>query len=125
MPSERGLFVYNVDWAALNNSNPVTVTFNRVVPMFDENNQPLVPFHMQGGEFSPGSQLLYISTGYFQDDSARADAEGIHVLETNTFRRVSHSTRGVSGQPFDFFYSPGGSSQEQPQGLTLWDLDDG
>ncbi|MFO0856198.1 MAG: hypothetical protein U0640_02435 [Phycisphaerales bacterium] len=125
VPSERGLFVYKVDWAALNNSNPVTVTFNRVVPMFDENNQPLVPFHMQGGEFSFGSQLLYISTGYFQDDNARADAEGIHVLETNTFRRVRHSTRGVSGQPFDFFYSPGGSSQEQPQGLTLWDLDDG
>lgn len=125
VPSERGLFVYDVDWAALNNSNPVAVTFNRVVPMFDENNQPLVPFHMQGGEFAPGSQLLYISTGYFQDDNARADAEGIHALETNTFRRVRHSTRGVSGQPFDFFYSPGGSSQEQPQGLTLWDLEDG
>lgn len=124
-PAERGLHVYNVDWAALENPNPVTITFNRTVPLFDENNQSLVPFHMQGGEFARGDQLLYLSSGQFNDENDTADREGIHVIDTTTFTRVRHSTRGVAGQLFDFYYNPGGSSEEQPQGLTLWDLDDG
>jgi hypothetical protein len=124
-PAERGLRVYDVDWAALSNPDPVTITFNRTVPMFNESNQPLVPGHMQGGEFAPGGQLLYLSSGFFDDDNATADSEGIHVIDTTTFRRVRHSTRGVAGQLFDFYYNPGGSTEEQPQGLTLWDLDDG
>lgn len=124
-PAERGLHVYNVDWAALSSPDPVTITFNRTIPMFDESNQPLVPGHMQGGEFAPGGQLLYLSSGFFNDDNDTADREGIHVMDTNTFRRVRHSTRGVSGQLFDFYYNPGGDTEESPQGLTLWNLDDG
>ncbi len=124
-PAERGLHVYHVDWAALSNPNPVTITYDRTIPLYDENNQPLVPGHMQGGEFAPGDRLLYLSTGFFNDDNSTADREGIHVIDTTTYRRVRHSTRGVSGQLFDFYYNPGGSTEESPQGLTLWDLDDG
>jgi len=124
-PSQRGLRVYNVDWTSLANLNPVTITFNRTIPMFDENNQPLVPGHMQGGDFAHGDQLLYLSSGRFDDSNDTADREGLHVLDTGNFRRVRHSGRGVVGELFDLYYNPGGDTEEQPQGLTLWDLDDG
>ena len=124
-PAQLGLRVYNVNWAALGTPNPVTVTFNRDIPMWDESGRPLELFHMQGGEFAPGDRLLYLSSGSFNDENAAADREGIHVIDTTTFQRVRHSSRGVAGQLFDCYYNPGGSTQEQPQGLTLWDLDDG
>ncbi len=41
-----------------------------------------------------------------------------------TWRRVGHSTRGTGGH-FDFYYDPGFPTYEEPEGLTIWDLDDG
>lgn len=122
---QLGLLVYNVNWASLGTPDPLMVTFNREIPMWNESGQPLELFHMQGGDFAPGDRLLYLSSGYFNDNNETADREGIHVIDTTTFQRVRHSSRGVAGQLFDCYYNPGGSSQEQPQGLTLWDLDDG
>jgi hypothetical protein len=124
-PAQRGLRVYNVNWESLATPDPLIVTFNRNIPMWNENGQPLELFHMQGGEFAPGDQLLYLSSGFVNDDNDTADREGIHVIDTTTFQRVRHSSRGVAGQLFDFYYNPGSGSNEQPQGLTLWDLDNG
>jgi hypothetical protein len=33
--------------------------------------------------------------------------------------------RGVNDSYFNYAYSPGGGSYDEPEGLTIWDLDDG
>ena len=123
--NQRGLRVYTVDWDALQFSQQAIITFDRTIVMLDESGTPLGIRNVQGGEFAPGDQLLYLTSGSFSDDNDDADLGGIHVLETTTFRRVRHSSRGVAGQIFDFYYDPGFDTFEEPQGLTLWDLDDG
>ncbi|MGE3181736.1 MAG: hypothetical protein AB7N71_08905 [Phycisphaerae bacterium] len=123
--NQRGLRVYNVDWNTLQLSQQATITFDHTVLLFDVNGAPLGIRTMQGGEFAPGDQLLYLSSGYALDNNDDADRGGLHVFDTATFRRVQHSSRGVNGQIFDFYYDPGFDTFEEPQGLTLWDLDDG
>lgn len=123
--SQRGLRVYSVDWNALHFSQQALITFDRTIVMLDESGTPLGISNMQGGEFAPGDQLLYLSSGDSQDDNDDADRGGIHVFETTSFRRVRQSTRGVDGEIFDFYFDPGFDTYEEPQGLTLWDLDDG
>lgn len=122
---QQGLMVYNVNWASLTTPDPLAITFNREVPLWNESGQPLELFHVQGGDFAPGDHLLYLSSGNFDDDDNAADREGIHVIDTTSYQRVRHSSRGVAGELFDFYYDPGNDTFEQPQGLTLWDLDNG
>lgn len=123
--NQRGLRVYSVDWNALQFNQQVSITFDRTILLLDESGAPLGIRNVQGGEFAPGEQLLYISSGDSLDDNSDADRGGIHVFDTATFRRVRHSGRGVAGEIFDFYFDPGFDTYEEPQGLTLWDLDDG
>src|SRR6185503_2510917 len=76
---------------------------------------------MQGGEFAPGDNLLYLVSGFFDDEDGLEEMEGIHVFETVTYQRVAHSTRGYGH--FDYYYDPGLPTYEEPEGLTIWDLD--
>lgn len=122
-PPRWGLRLYTVDWNQLQANGEAIIAFDHSIPMLNESGDPLELVHMQGGDFAPGEQLLYLSSGSTLDDNDAADREGIHVIDTTTFQRVRHSTRGVAGQLFDFYYNPG--DNESPEGLTLWDLDNG
>lgn len=124
-PSQQGLRVYTVGWSALETSSQAIVAFDRTIPVLNESGAPLELLHIQGGEFDPGGRLLYVSSGYYDEENAAADREGIHVIDTATFRRVRHSARGVAGQLFNFYYNPGADTYEEPQGLTIWNLDQG
>lgn len=122
-PPRWGLRLYTVDWDRLQTDDEAIISFDHSIPMLDESGAPLELFHMQGGDFAPGEHLLYLSSGSTLDDDNTADREGIHVIETKTYTRVRHSSRnGVD--LFSCYYDPDGN-EEMPEGLTLWDLDDG
>ncbi len=119
-----GLRVYDFDWNLLHTAGQAAMTFELEIPLLNEQGAGLELTTMQGGEFAPGGNLLYIISGFYTDSDALADREGIHAFETSTYRRVAHSTRGFGH--FDYYYNPGFvTGAEEPEGLTIWDLDDG
>ncbi|UCE60653.1 MAG: hypothetical protein JSU63_02660 [Phycisphaerales bacterium] len=99
---------YQVNWSELHQGQALELNHMRRVYWGDLN---LILSHVQGGVFSPSGELLYIV------------ADGIHVFETETWRRIKQSTNG-SGV-FNYEFSPGFSEYEEPEGLTIWDLEDG
>jgi hypothetical protein len=74
--------------------------------------------HMQGGEISPSGQLLYLVAGFY--DQLRP-TDGIHVFDLSTRRRIQRSTNGFGH--FNYEFHQGGFVDEEPEGLTIWDLD--
>lgn len=126
-PSQRGVRVYTVDWNALANTGEAIINFSRDLPLLDESGAPLELVTVQGGDLTTGDGLLYLSSGNNDDDIPTADREGIHVIETATFQRIRHSSRGEEDtlDLFDFYYNPNEVTDPGPRGLTLWDLDDG
>jgi hypothetical protein len=101
----------------------------------DENGDPLNLGLMAGGVFSPSGDFVYIVTGgmvldcingvAIDEDWMRANG-GIHVLDTTSqpWRRIKKSTNG-SGS-FDYNFEPDLSGGcDEPEGITVWDLDDG
>lgn len=124
------LKVYDFDWPLLQSANQAALTLHGVQPMTDEQGAPLELVTMQGGEFAPGDELLYVISGFYDDDDGLEEREGIHALRRMTdpngqisWQRVAHSTRGYGH--FDFYYDPGFPTYEEPEGLTVWDLEDG
>lgn len=123
------LLRYSLNWPLLHSSGQAQLTVLSSQPMLDEQNAPLDLVTMQGGEFGPGGRLLYLISGFYDDDNGLEEREGIHVFESFAesgnikWRRIGHSTRGFGH--FDFYYNPGFDTYEEPEGLTVWDLDDG
>jgi hypothetical protein len=50
-------------------------------------------------------------------------ADGIHVFDLSTGTRIQRSTNGYGY--FNYEFHPGLPSSEEPEGITIWDLDDG
>lgn len=123
------LTTYDLNWPLLQSSGVAQLTVRGSESMLDEQNQPLDLVTMQGGEFAPGGQILYLISGFYDDDNGLEEREGIHVMQrvdqsgVISWRRIAHSTRGFGH--FDFYYDPGFPTYEEPEGLTVWDLDDG
>lgn len=128
-----GLRVYSLNWQMLHESAVADVDFEVEITPHNEQGDILEMRTMQGGQFAPGDKLLYIISGFLDDTNEVADQEGIHVLETAGYTRVQHSTRGYGY--FDYYYDPGFGfpcclnpeccTAEEPEGLVIWDLDDG
>ncbi|MFC1573068.1 hypothetical protein ACFL6M_05660 [Candidatus Eisenbacteria bacterium] len=116
MVGQTALLRYEVDWDALVSEPPV-LTLQPLDPFYllDENGDPMelgvegFGGGIQGGTFSPSGRLLFMM------------ADGIHVFDVSTGRRVVRSTNG-SGH-FNYQYDPGFFVREEPEGLTYWDLD--
>jgi hypothetical protein len=77
--------------------------------------------YVQGGCFSPSGQYLYTSNGDCEHD---CDC-GIHVFEKTPlgFHLVRSSEQDE--YPFKYEYHPSWTCGEEPEGLTIWDLDGG
>ncbi len=125
------LKTYDVNWPLLQSSGILSTTARTPEAMLDEAGAALDLVTMQGGEFAPGGQLLYLISGFYDDSGGLEEREGIHILQREvqpggavSWRRVAHSTRGIGGH-FDFYYDPGFPTYEEPEGLTIWNLDDG
>ncbi|MCA9759651.1 MAG: hypothetical protein KDA27_27895 [Candidatus Eisenbacteria bacterium] len=116
------IFKYSVDWDRLVNQHDLVLTEMGEIPIYDESGQNLLDLvTMQGGEFAPGSKLLYLLSGFHDDDANERVSEGIHVMDTTTWRRVAHSTNGYGYFNYDYSSVWDG----EPEGLTVWDLDNG
>lgn len=102
---------YLINWNALRNSQNLILSIAPPVPLFDEAGSQIILQSVQGGVISPGGQLLYIV------------ADGIHVFDFSTGKRLRRSTSG-SGY-FNYEFHPGFPKYEEPEGITIWDLDDG
>jgi hypothetical protein len=118
-----GLRFYFFDWNQLHANGIAAIAFDHELETLNEQGGRLEMVTMQGGEFASGGGLLYLISGFHDDDNGQEDREGIHVLETTNYQRIAHSTRGFGH--FDFYYDPGFPNYGEPEGLTVWDLDDG
>jgi len=115
------LYRYSVDWNALDNQEQLSLSDETQIILRDGNGNPLPLSHMQGGVFSVSGDLLYMVTGMVGEDP---DIHGIHVFDTGSWHRVQHSTNGTGHFNYEFDPSEG-SSDEEPEGITIWDLDGG
>ena len=124
---------FYVNWALFQASGEHDLTLEPQSPILlqDEAGAPLELKGAQGGEYSDDGQLLYFSNGY--GDLAQA-TWGVHVFETSTHsgaecgaagspclvaRRLERSHNGPGGFACEF----NTSNLEEPEGLTVWDLD--
>jgi hypothetical protein len=145
---------YEMPWSSLSvsgYSGPFTITYNGFHRDFMDGiaDTALDLHNMQGGEFTPSGELLYISNGGGHCAGAGADdagwpTDGIHAFETLNWREIKHSTnrcydpnlrQGTSNcdhpqsdyfdLSYDFDCGFWEFHAEQPEGLTIWDLYDG
>lgn len=89
--------------------------------------------NMQGGEFSPSNELLYISngSGHCYKGLGFHPTDGIHVIDTKTWTEIERSTNAFNEiqetNYFEYTYDFGCGFFEvdshSPEGLTIWDLD--
>lgn len=84
----------------------------------DESNAPISIEHMQGGAISENDDLIYVVSGFYDE---HYDNDGINVFDLQTGLRVQRSTNG-SGY-FNYEFHPGWSRYEEPEGITVWDVD--
>lgn len=121
---------YSLNWNELA-VKPPALTFVEQIDFFDEQGNPLILAHTQGGVFSESGGLLYMLTGIIVqwcpggapiDEDWMRENGGIHVFDTKTWRRVHQSTNGFGH--FNYRFSPDLSGGcDEPEGITLWDLD--
>lgn len=118
-----GVARYSIAWETLADpmAPALSAPFHETISLLGGNGQWLHLEHPQGGEFSPSGDLLYVVSGYLDDTEEEQISEGIHVFETTTWTRVQHSTNGHG--MFNYAYNPDGPINEEPQGVTIWDLD--
>ncbi len=108
-PGEGPLFRYRITGSRL-------TLLDRVV-LRDEQGTPVVLDTVQGGTLARDDRL-YLSCGFWKDPHP---SWGLHLFDLRTQRRIVRSTNG-SG-PFNYEFHPGGSTDEEPEGLTYWNLD--
>jgi len=124
------LLRYAIPWSLIASSGYLgqfSVTHKDTHPLRDEFGNSLLLNHMQGGEFTPSGELLYVNCGIFKD---RFPTDGIHVFDTASWKRVQRSFNSgfrYSCCPPYFIYRFDNTFEggEEPEGLTIWDLDDG
>lgn len=88
-------------------------------------NQPFKLFSMQGGEFSPSGELLFVSCGIFVD---QYPTDGLHVFNTNNWQEIQRSFNGgftCCPPYFQYAFDNSFDGGDEPEGLTYWDRGDG
>ncbi|MFZ5995488.1 MAG: hypothetical protein ACOYU4_10945 [Thermodesulfobacteriota bacterium] len=117
---DNPMFRYEVDFDKIRLRGQVIRSFKDRYQVYKPNGAGLELRHMQGGVFSEDGNL-YIVNGYYKDCSRRRS--GVHVFDAETGRRIAKSTNGYGR--FNYEFHPGWPNHEEPEGITLWDLDDG
>lgn len=120
------IFIYSIDWQLLAQSGSMSLHYVDRFQLLDEVGVPL-SIGGQGGDFSESGDLLYINNGYYGSYDPYKD--GVSVIDMQTKKRIAKSTND-GAQPFWYGYDPDcvppfESNCEEPEGLTVWDLDDG
>lgn len=119
---------YSVNWenvpgAWTGSEYIVTLVPAADITVLDESGSPLQLGHTQGGVFSESGRLFYILVGQIHDHEVN---EGINVFDTTTWKRIRRSdNQSKPDDLFDYNFDPGSPYYEEPEGITIWDLDDG
>lgn len=108
------LLKYSVDWSRLQQTGELRLQLIDIVPLRDASGTgPIAVTNVQGGEFTPDGHLLYLV------------ADGIHVFDAsdtlNGLRRTQSSSNGAG--PFNYQFNDGPPNFDEPEGLTIWDLE--
>jgi len=111
---------FMVYWETLRKDRKLTFDTLSPIRLQDESGKQVFIDTPQGGAISPSGNLLYLVAGYAEGSHP---SWGIHVFDLRTGRRIGRSQSG-SG-PFNYEFHPGWSKYEEPEGMTIWDLDDG
>jgi hypothetical protein len=111
-------YKYKLRWDLL--PNEVKLELQGEIPFLDKFGNPLTLTCMQGGVFSESGHLLYVVSGFYDKHYPN---DGMNVFDMQTGRRVAQSTNGYGH--FNYEFHPGWSKYEEPEGLTIWDLDNG
>jgi len=135
--SGKRIQVYDVDWNKIANKDPSFLTHLREFPLYHEDGtefatiaimQPGIPAPIpwneldaqQGAAFSPNGNLFFMSQGH---SNTPASLSGIKVFDAQTGHIIFRSD--TKDMPFKFEFKPRWPYKwEEPQGLTVWDLDD-
>lgn len=129
---------YNVNWSALINGDQNAITFLEHIPLYDTNGGTVDELrHMQGGEFTPSGESLYLICGsagcdiiIAQIQSEPEPSDGIHVFSTSNWREQRRSLNSTDldipfSYTFDNTCACGIFGSQTPEGLTIWNLDGG
>lgn len=111
---------FGVYWETLRKDRKLTFDTLNSIHLQDESGKQVFIDTPQGGAISPGGNLFYLVAGYAEGSHA---SWGIHVFDLRTGRRIRRSQNGEG--PFNYEFHPGGLKYEEPEGMTIWDLDDG
>ena len=96
---------FNVNWNLLKYNNALSLAVAPPLPL------AVTLEGVQGGVVTPSGELLYMV------------ADGIHVFELSTGQRIKQSNNG--GGLFSYMYNSSLPENDEPEGLTIWDLDGG
>jgi hypothetical protein len=143
------VFQYQVSWNELPDTgcnSHLNLTWKRNCLIKDVNGNIDTLHNMQGGEFTSSGKLLYLSSGrgfcYFGAEDAGDPSDGINVFvfdSDSNFHQIRHSTNRCYEAPYvsdcdhpwsdcfdltyDFNCGMFETHADQPQGLTIWDID--
>jgi hypothetical protein len=114
------LVEYAVNWTLLDSIGQLEVDDMREIVLCDEVGTPFVLHERQGGAVTPSGRYIFITSG---NANTLEPYNGIHVFDLETGWRIDRSTHGYGR--FNFEWVPGGGEWEEPEGMTIWDLDNG
>jgi hypothetical protein len=110
---------YSANWSALADEGgrprAFALRFEREIRLLDDQGKPILLENMQGGAVAHGDRVIYLLNGL--NCSAN---EGVHAFDLETGRMRASSTTDTA---FRFEHRCGGKRYEEPEGLTVWDLD--
>jgi hypothetical protein len=112
--------IYQLRWDLV--PNEIKMELIGYFSLFDESGNPLTLTHMQGGVISEDGMLLYVVSGFYDKHYPH---DGINVFNIKNGRRVAHSTNGNGHFNYEFNAGTWPGESEEPEGITIWDLDDG
>jgi hypothetical protein len=125
-------YKYRIDWnIILGGKKRNGLKLTDIKKMNDRGGKPLTIPNMQGGEFTGDGELLYVSSGAIDcfGHSSNDPTDGINVFRTSDWTRIQQSTNHQRAPYktfcFDFNFDNSGCWGREPEGLTIWDLDDG
>lgn len=107
--SVTGVFRYTVDWTLLDSSATLDISLDASIGWRDAFGFPLSLDHVQGGAFTEDGALLYVV------------ADDIFVFDTLAWRLIRVSNNGQ--RPFNFEYDTSFPTFQEPEGLTVWNLE--
>ena len=133
--SDQKIFRYFLDFDRLKKEGEVVLKFINYFELYNEsgNTKLNIKKHMQGGDFSEDGHYLFLVNG--TNKASRERDGGVWVFDSKTGRKFtkSFSTRSDFGtfnntktyinEDFRYQYDAGGTTQEEPEGITVGNVD--